>query len=169
MPQIRRARWYALGGIVLGALALLYLNRIWPGPTRPADSWLEFLKNTPRATVGLIPFWLLCWSMSTVAATTLVLAAHNPRWAPRLNGLAAAGRMPLTTYLSQSVVCTLLFYGYGLALTERFTYFGKFVLTVTLFAAQMVFASWWFTRYRFGPVEWLWRTISYGRQQPMVA
>jgi uncharacterized protein len=70
--------------------------------------------------------------------------------------------MALTTYLTQSVVCTLLFYGYGLGLYGRFGFTGMFILTLVLFGCQMAASTWWLSRFRFGPAEWLWRTATYG-------
>lgn len=71
--------------------------------------------------------------------------------------------MALTTYLSQSVVCTLLFYGYGLGWYGSVSFTGMFLITIILFSCQMAASSWWLKRFRFGPVEWLWRRPTYGR------
>ncbi|HTJ21690.1 MAG TPA: DUF418 domain-containing protein, partial [Gemmatimonadaceae bacterium] len=76
--------------------------------------------------------------------------------------LAATGRMALTTYLTQSVVSTLVFYGYGFRRLGTFGFTGNFVFTIALFICQMALSSWWLARFRFGPAEWLWRTLTYG-------
>ena len=75
--------------------------------------------------------------------------------------LAPVGRMALTNYLLQSVVGTLVFYGYGAG------YWGmarswQVVLVTVVFALQVAFSHWWLARYRFGPMEWLWRWLTYG-------
>ena len=100
-------------------------------------------------------------------AALLLLVFQTVRGARLLAPLAATGRMALTTYLTQSVVCTTLFYSYGFRLLGRVSYTGMFTITVTLFALQMAFSVWWLKRYRFGPVEWLWRTLTYGRAPTM--
>ena len=110
--------------------------------------------------------------MSTEAAglayAAILLLAFQTRTGGRLLApLAATGRMALTTYLTQSVVCTILFYSYGLGWFGRVGYTGMFRITVTLFAVQMAASVWWLRRYRFGPVEWLWRTLTYGRAPAM--
>jgi uncharacterized protein len=75
--------------------------------------------------------------------------------------------MALTNYLLQSVVCTILFYGYGLGLYAKIGIAGSIVLTIAIFAAQVALSTWWLGRFRFGPMEWLWRTLTYLRRQAM--
>ena len=81
--------------------------------------------------------------------------------------LAPAGRMGLTTYLSQSVVCSLVFYGYGLGWYGQMPRAWQAVFVLALFVAQVLFSHAWLARFRFGPVEWLWRSATYMRLQPM--
>ena len=76
---------------------------------------------------------------------------------------AAVGRMALTDYLMQSVLCTLFFYHYTTGLFGRWGPAIDLIPTVLLYSAQVVFSNWWLNRYRFGPVEWLWRGMTYGR------
>ena len=92
---------------------------------------------------------------------------ERPRMARVLSALAPLGRMALTSYLTQSVVLGLLFYGYGLGL---FGHIGEAVATILgigIFTIQVVVSALWLRRYRFGPVEWLWRSFTYGAWQPM--
>jgi uncharacterized protein len=97
-------------------------------------------------------------------AALLLLLFQTKRGARLLAPLAATGRMALTTYLTQSVVCTTLFYSYGLRWMGRMGYTGMFAITVALFAVQMAVSTWWLRRYRFGPVEWAWRWMTYWRR-----
>ncbi len=76
---------------------------------------------------------------------------------------AAVGRMALTDYLMQSVLCTLFFYHYTTGLYGRVGPALALVPTVVLFSAQVVFSNWWLKHYRFGPMEWLWRGLTYGK------
>jgi uncharacterized protein len=99
--------------------------------------------------------------------SAIVLAMHLPAWAARLRWLAPAGRMALTNYLMQSVVCTLVFYGYGLGYFERLPRAWQPVFVLALFALQVILSRWWLARYRFGPMEWLWRWMTYARRPPM--
>ena len=80
---------------------------------------------------------------------------------------AAAGRMALSNYLAQSVVMTTLFYGYGLGLYADVPRVWQQVLVVALVGLQLLVSDWWLKHFRFGPVEWLWRSLTYGQRQPM--
>ncbi len=80
---------------------------------------------------------------------------------------APAGRMALTNYLSQTLIQTLLFTGAGLALGNVFGLTFVLPFAAAIFAVQVAFSGWWLTRFRFGPAEWLWRSLTYGRAQPM--
>jgi uncharacterized membrane protein YeiB len=100
-------------------------------------------------------------------ACVLILIWQTPRGQRVLRPLAATGRMALTTYLTQSIVCTLLFYNYGLGWYGRVGVTGVFVVTLILFACQMAASTWWLGRFRYGPVEWVWRTITYGHPPAM--
>jgi uncharacterized protein len=84
-----------------------------------------------------------------------------------LTPIAAAGRMALTNYLMQSVVCTLLFYGYGLGLHDKVGIAQGVLLTLLLWGVQVGYSTLWLARYQFGPMEWLWRSLTYGRRMPM--
>jgi uncharacterized protein len=64
-------------------------------------------------------------------------------------------------------VCTLLFYRYGLGWFGHVSYTGMLAITLVLFSLQMVASVWWLRRFRFGPLEWLWRALSYGAAPPM--
>lgn len=98
---------------------------------------------------------------------TLTLLAERPVWRRRLAPLSCVGRMALTNYLAQSLICTTLFYGYGFGLYDRIGIAAGIVLTLAIYAMQIGWSIWWLRRFRFGPMEWLWRTLTYGRRQPM--
>jgi uncharacterized protein len=100
-------------------------------------------------------------------AATLVLAAQTPRGKAALAPLATIGRMTLTAYLAQTLMFTTLFYGYGFGQVYRLGPVAVTAWAVVFFAAQLVAARWWSRRFLFGPVEWLWRSLTYLRWQPM--
>lgn len=91
----------------------------------------------------------------------VVLAFHGPM-RRGLELLAPAGRMALTNYLLQSLVGVLLFHGYGLGLWGLGRAW-QLLLVLVVFAAQVALSHWWLARFRFGPVEWLWRSATYLR------
>jgi uncharacterized protein len=81
--------------------------------------------------------------------------------------LAAVGRMALTNYLMQSLICTTLFYGYGFNLFGRLDYAQQLIVVVAVWALQLWLSPWWLERFQFGPAEWLWRWLTYGKRPPM--
>ncbi|HTV01841.1 MAG TPA: DUF418 domain-containing protein [Luteitalea sp.] len=95
-------------------------------------------------------------------ASAIVLLVQSDRWGPRLAGLAPMGRMPLTNYLMQTLICTTIFNAYGLGLWNTVGPAGGFGLAVVIYVVQIFWSRWWFTRFAFGPMEWLWRALTYG-------
>lgn len=98
-------------------------------------------------------------------AAGVALLVQRAEWHRRLAFFAPVGRMALTNYLMQSVVCVAFFTSTGL--------YGKvgpalgLVPTLALYSAQVWFSNWWMTRYRFGPMEYAWRTLTYGQLGPL--
>ena len=114
-------------------------------------------------SAALVANLLMCLAYMSL----IVLAMQHPAWARRLRWLAPAGRMALTNYLLQSVICTAIFYGYGLGYFERLPRVWQPLFVVALFTLQVMFSRWWLARYRHGPMEWLWRWGTYGKRPPM--
>jgi uncharacterized protein len=100
-------------------------------------------------------------------AATLVLAAQTPRGRTALAPLAGVGRLALSVYLTQTLIFTTLFYGYGFGQAYRLGPVGVTAWAVVIFAVQVVACEWWVKRFRFGPMEWLWRSLTYLKWQPL--
>jgi uncharacterized protein len=81
--------------------------------------------------------------------------------------LAAVGRMALSNYLFDSIVCTALFYGYGFGLFGQINRTGLAAIVLTIWTIQLLVSPIWLKYFRFGPAEWLWRSLTYWRLQPM--
>ncbi|CEG22238.1 hypothetical protein BN1080_01160 [Planococcus massiliensis] len=96
-------------------------------------------------------------------ASLIILAAQNARAKKLFNPIAKAGRMSLTTYLMQSVIATLIFYSYGLGLYGQVDLLTGTWIALGIFAIQLIFAEVWFSKFKQGPIEFLWRKASYGR------
>ena len=94
------------------------------------------------------------------------LLLQNEAWLARLRPLAVVGRMALSNYLLQSLVATTLFYGYGFGLFGQVGPALGFLITIAIFTAQISLSVLWMGRFHYGPVEWLWRTLTYLRWQP---
>lgn len=80
---------------------------------------------------------------------------------------AAVGRMALTNYLMQTVICTTTFYGHGLGLFGQVERGWQILIVLGVWAFQLIISPIWLRRFRFGPVEWLWRSLTYLRFQPI--
>ncbi len=113
-------------------------------------------------TVGSV---LLALSWVALALTS----ARTGRAQGVLGRLAPVGRMALSNYLTHSLVMTTLAYGYGFGLFGQVGPALGLLLAILLYAAQVPLSAWWLARYRFGPAEWLWRSLTYGRRQPLRA
>ena len=96
-------------------------------------------------------------------ASMIVLLARNAKAVKFLSPLSKVGRMSLTTYIFQSVIATLVFYSYGLGLYGQVDLLTGTWIALGIFALQLIFAEIWFSKYKQGPLEFLWRRASYGR------
>jgi len=97
-----------------------------------------------------------------------IIGIASLRSGQRLLGWAAPlGRMAFTNYLAQSIIFGWVFYGYGLGLFGRLGAATALAIGIAVYVAQVSFSKWWLRRFRYGPVEWLWRTLMYGEAQPM--
>ncbi len=116
----------------------------------------------------------LAWVLHAPAGSLLYISVilfiltRRPHWIPRLGPLAAVGRMALTNYLLQSILGTLLYFHYGLNLQTKLSYFTGLLVAVIVYALQVLVSTWWLRRFRFGPMEWLWRSLTYWRVQPFL-
>ncbi len=81
--------------------------------------------------------------------------------------LAALGRMAFTCYILETLISTTIFYGHGFGLFGSVGRVGQLIVVAAVWAALLLFAPWWLERYRFGPLEWLWRILTYGRIEPL--
>jgi len=114
---------------------------------------------------GGLSFTFHCWGLSSAYAATLLLALGSPRGIRLLSPLAAVGRMALTNYLTQAGIIVPLCLVFGWF--DTFTPTRSLLLAFALFALQLPFSVWWLRHYRFGPAEWVWRVLTYGRLPPM--
>ena len=76
------------------------------------------------------------------------------------SGLAAVGRLALTNYVSQTLICTFIFYGWGLGLFAQFDVLTLLLFVVAIWIFQCVFSRWWLGRHQMGPLEWGWRSLT---------
>lgn len=79
------------------------------------------------------------------------------------------GKMTLTNYITQNILAVLLFsgFGFGLAVSGRIHYGYYLLFAFVIYVAQIYFSRWWLSKYNYGPIEWVWRQLSYGRRLPI--
>jgi uncharacterized membrane protein YeiB len=137
------------------------------------EAW-NFINEIP---VGTYSFWTrqlmnLSWdfgviimALAYVAGLTLLLEKIN--WRKRLSFFVPVGRMGLTNYLLYAVAATVIFESFGLNLAGKVGTFWRLILALPVFALMIIISHWWFKRFRIGPAEWLWRSLTYLKIQPM--
>ena len=158
-------RWVMWGGLIVGLPLNLVFVSVSASPDRVPSIWYELATRGARTIAGSA----LC--LFYVSAIVLLTHRQGQRSAARssLSELAPAGRMALSNYLFQSVVCTLIFYGYGLGLYGKLGPAISLILTLIIYRTQISLSRWWLGRFRFGPAEWLWRSLTYHKFQPLTA
>ncbi len=156
LPRIRRTLvWLIPLAIVTnGSVALLYEQFSSIVPT--GMSLVLQVVSTLGSLSGCLTYIFL-----------LLLAYHSPRTHRFVAPIGAVGRMALTNYLTHSLVFTTLANGYGAGLYGRVSLFAGLLLTLATFMVQIALSNAWLRRFRFGPLEWLWRSLTYGKFQPL--
>ena len=156
MPWIRRLQWWALG---IGLVCSITFGTIFEIERAPGPSPLKVLGSITYvfSRLALMSFYVL----------TIVRLAQLPGWHARFAPMAAAGRMPLTNYLMQSLICTALFYGWGFGLWGTIGPAGQLALAFAIFfLVQVPLSGLWLRRFNYGPLEYAWRALTYGRLSP---
>jgi Predicted membrane protein len=156
LPFIRKAMWWALALGLAGILARIGILKL--PETRSAN--LNDLARGVLETAGFL-------AVSFCYAGAIILLVQRRAWRARLAPLAAVGRMALSNYLFESVICTTLFYSYGFRLFGKVGPAAGLVLTFTIYTIQIPLSVWWLRHFRFGPMEWVWRSLTYGKLQLM--
>jgi uncharacterized protein len=100
-------------------------------------------------------------------AAFIAVAVDQPYLGQFLKAFAPLGRMAFTNYLVQSLIFSWIFFGYGLGQFDRMSMAAAFLLGSAVYVAQLISSILWLHWFRFGPLEWLWRSLTYGKRQPM--
>lgn len=153
LPHLRRALPALLAAGLTGNAAYVAINsHITANPSAhfywTALLWVSSSIGVPALSLFYITGTLLLFRTGTGKRL--------------LNPFASVGRMALTSYLLQTVICTFIFYGHGLGLFGQASPLQGLLLALVIYSVQVVLCGWWTRRYRFGPAEWLWRSLVYG-------
>lgn len=154
LPLVRRAQWWALGGglacgVVFGIWDATVVDPMQPSVWRMVAGTCYVL-----CRVGIMIFYVC----------VIIRGMHSETWRRRLSSVTLAGRMPLTNYLMQTLIGAFLFYHWGLSLWGTVGPALDLVLAVAIFfIVQVPLTRLWLAHFRIGPMEYLWRVLTYGR------
>ena len=158
--QTRRALWFSVAGLLLFTLlAGLIFMQMGPNP--------DF--NSGWAMTGLTVLDLGNLGMTGLILSGFMLLYRKPWWQKALGHFAPFGRMALTNYVAQSVIGTFFFYGWGLGLLGEMRNSYALLLALVIICLQMRLSRWWLKRFRYGPLEWAWRSLTHFRRFPIAA
>ncbi len=101
-----------------------------------------------------------------ICVIVLIFKSGALRWCTET--LKLVGRSALSNYFFDTLVCTFLFYGYGFGFFAKVDRLGQILIVIVIWSVQIMLTRWWMKRYRFGPAEWLWRSLTYWKWQSLV-
>lgn len=135
-------------------------------PLNVAGAWLaeDMTPYLPGSALGMAEVLIGAVGIPLLAlgyAAGIALLMRSPAAARVLMTFAPVGRMALTNYLLQSVICMFVFYGFGLALYGQVGTVAASAIALLVFAIQVPLSRWWLSRYQYGPAEWAWRRLTY--------
>lgn len=149
-----------LGGFIVGVFGNA-LN-VWL-IRHPGEMPVDWLPLSYHRMVEQAAYTLGAPALMLFYVSGLILLMRSKYWQNLLSPLANVGRMALSNYLFQSIVATLIFYNYGLGLYGQISPTVGLLITLFIFLAQIRLSEWWLDRHAYGPVEWVWRFLTYGR------
>ena len=152
----RRYRWGAAIGFGIGIPAYALLALI---PIRHGFDVASVAASDLVWSIPFRPVMILGW------ACLILLLIEPGGWMTAR--IAAAGRMAFSNYLGTTLICTTLFYGYGLGLYGALSRAELYPVVLGVWAAMLAWSKPWLDRFRYGPLEWLWRSLARGELQPM--
>jgi uncharacterized protein len=157
LPAFRKLLWWGLAAAALGTTQIVLHNL----------GLLPRARSTPLRIVYLVLVQLDYFGMAFVYVAGVVLLVQRPRWRRVLGVIAPLGRMPLTTYVSQSLVATFVFYHWGLGWAGSVGAAGCLGFSIALFTLQVAWSHLWLHYFKFGPLEWVWRWLVYLKRPAM--
>ncbi len=162
LPLIHKVLYWGLGIGITSAIGEWLLGHHF--------GYAVFRENAAPAGIRFLGDVLFVYGSTALAlgyAAGIVLLAQGRKWSPVLRLLENLGKMALTVYLSGTLMFTILFYGYGFGQLFLIGPAGTTAYAILFFSIQLVFCAWWLRRFRFGPMEWAWRSLTYGKVQPL--
>ena len=150
----RKALPYSIAWFVLFYLIVLFL------PMMGVKDYALYVGNTlfrTFANLGLMMIYICGFT----------LLYYNYGWRSALDKIAPVGRMSVTNYMMQSMVGVTLFYGFGANLAVECNYLQSLLVGIAFVLIQILYSNWWIKRFYYGPLEWLWRTLTWMARVPL--
>jgi len=136
--------------------------------TGSANSWVHPTNYIDNYRVPHQMLYDLRRLFIAVGHAALLILVYRSKVVPWLmKGLANVGQMAFTNYLMQSIICTWFFFGYGFGYYDKLRFHQTYYVVFAVWIFQLIVSSIWLRYFRFGPFEWLWRSLTYGKAQPM--
>jgi uncharacterized protein len=119
---------------------------------------------TPASTLGVVgyAFGVPALALGIIALVAMLWQKAGSGWL--LAFVAPVGRMALTNYLMQTVICVVIFYGYGFGQFAKHGAFSATLIALVIFGSQIAISGLWLKYFAYGPMEWIWRQLTYGRR-----
>ncbi len=157
------AMWMLVGYGIGIPVAWILFDKGWMswaalGPGRYVDAW----RSSPDiwSEFRRIPL--------AIGHASLIMLIYRSKLVPWLmKALSNVGQMAFTNYLMQSIICTFFFFGYGFGNYNKLRFHELYYVVFSVWIFQLIFSSIWLSYFRFGPFEWLWRSLTYWKKQPM--
>jgi uncharacterized protein len=127
-----------------------------------ADQINNFLPNI-HTLIFYVSSILGDTGLSIFYMTSIILLFQSKNWMLKLKPFGYVGRMALSNYLFQSIIATMIFYNYGLGLYGQIGPALGLLFVVVIFIGQILISKYWLERYQFGPMEWVWKSLTYGK------
>jgi uncharacterized protein len=152
--------WYMMAvGLGVGAI-LSYYNLYFIYRVR--YNWYEYHKQTPFLFYEIARVFR---SLGFFALIMLLTRVKHIQWF--FQSMRPVGQMAFTNYLMQAIICGLIFYGFGFGLYNRLERYQLYYVVGGVWVIQILYSHIWLRYFRFGPFEWLWRSLTYWKLQPI--
>jgi uncharacterized protein len=176
------------GGLMLIGMALYKFGVITGERSRKFYAYmavLGFIVGLPLVSYGIVRNFRADWSIyfsffygiqfnywgslfiGMAYIGVIMLICKTVRFKNTVKPLAAVGQMALTNYLFQTLICTTIFNGHGFGLFGEMPRYGQILIVFGIWIIQLIISPIWLSHFRFGPLEWFWRSLTYGKFQPM--
>jgi uncharacterized protein len=186
LPIYSAYQWDVLGMMLIG-IALIRMG-VLSGEKTSAFYWkLAFAGYAIGFPISAFAVWrsievqfnsielgfiFTTYELSRLAVTlghvgTIILIARSPYWTWLTGPISAVGKMAFSNYIATSLICTTIFYGYGFARFGKMERYQLYYVVLGVWAFNLIWSPIWLSRFRFGPLEWLWRSLTYWKRQPM--